>query len=260
VHGVPVAASEFGRDARHPAATSTIAELLLVAGCGSIATRGAGQQLPPRGIVVVDADSDGDLDRVVGQVDDVREVLWVGSPGLAGALARACGPAVTAPPHWPAASRTVLVLGTRHPATRAQLRRLRAELGARACVQSSARPLAPDVEVALVVAPGGSDGDRSAAGARRVATRLATAAADLLRREDVDACVASGGETAGAVLRALGVSDIELLGEPEPGIALGAFRHEGRPRLLATKAGAFGDDDTLVRLHRVLTQEKLHAR
>ena len=58
----------------------------------------------------------------------------------------------------------------------------------------------------------------------------------------------TGGETAIAVLRALGASGLRLAGEIEPGLALGTLA--GGPfdgLVVMTKAGGFGDADALVR-------------
>ncbi|WP_338693813.1 nucleotide-binding domain containing protein [Streptomyces sp. Q6] len=62
----------------------------------------------------------------------------------------------------------------------------------------------------------------------------------------------TGGETAAAVLAALGADGFDLLAEPEPGVAQGLLT--GSPRIpLVIKAGGFGDDGTLARLCRALT-------
>lgn len=86
-----------------------------------------------------------------------------------------------------------------------------------------------------------------------VATSLAEVARQYAgpRREQLGGLVLAGGETARAVLLALGVSEFTVLGELEPGVvgstvpALG-----GLP--LVTKAGAFGGPGTLDRARRRL--------
>jgi uncharacterized protein YgbK (DUF1537 family) len=72
--------------------------------------------------VVADAGSDADLDRVVAAVP-IEQVLWVGSPGLAAALARRLGPhaaGLTTEQAGPA-RRVLFVIGSLHPASREQL-------------------------------------------------------------------------------------------------------------------------------------------
>jgi uncharacterized protein YgbK (DUF1537 family) len=59
----------------------------------------------------------------------------------------------------------------------------------------------------------------------------------------------TGGETAIAVLAALRARGLSLAGEVAPGVALGTI--VGRPfdgLAVVTKAGGFGDPDTLVRV------------
>jgi uncharacterized protein YgbK (DUF1537 family) len=60
--------------------------------------------------------------------------------------------------------------------------------------------------------------------------------------------VATGGETARAVSRALEADRLEILGEYEPGVAASEMP-VGRGRiLLVTKPGGFGDEKTFRRL------------
>jgi D-threonate/D-erythronate kinase len=81
------------------------------------------------------------------------------------------------------------------------------------------------------------------ANAGRVAASLAAAAAAIIDRYDL--LVLTGGETAHAVMDALGVSCMSVLGELEPGVILS--RLPGDMPLVVTKAGTFGDSGTLVR-------------
>jgi uncharacterized protein YgbK (DUF1537 family) len=66
-----------------------------------------------------------------------------------------------------------------------------------------------------------------------------------------DALVMTGGETATAVLKALGAGSFTVLGEIEPGVVM-SLLPEPLP-LLVTKAGAFGDAGTLARTSQFLT-------
>ena len=59
----------------------------------------------------------------------------------------------------------------------------------------------------------------------------------------------TGGETAVAVCRALETASLRLDGEVEPGLARGALLDGPFAGLaVVTKAGGFGDPDTLVRV------------
>ena len=61
----------------------------------------------------------------------------------------------------------------------------------------------------------------------------------------VGALVLTGGETARAVLQALQVEGLSLIGELEPGVVASVAQGSSLP--VVTKAGAFGDDNTLRR-------------
>ena len=70
----------------------------------------------------------------------------------------------------------------------------------------------------------------------------------------IGALVATGGETACALLWHLGVHGIRLVDEIEPGVPLGlTLGPLSIP--VVTKAGAFGDGDTLLRCLRRLKEE-----
>jgi uncharacterized protein YgbK (DUF1537 family) len=65
-----------------------------------------------------------------------------------------------------------------------------------------------------------------------------------------DGLVITGGDTARAVLQALGISGLAVLGSVELGIPVSRATH-GDLRVV-TKAGAFGDDHSLTRAVRAL--------
>jgi uncharacterized protein YgbK (DUF1537 family) len=64
--------------------------------------------------------------------------------------------------------------------------------------------------------------------------------------------VATGGDTAIAVLRASGCAALEVMGDLMPGIPYARLSLDGRPLWLITKAGGFGDSETFVAVaHRL---------
>ena len=66
----------------------------------------------------------------------------------------------------------------------------------------------------------------------------------------------TGGDTADAVLNAIGGGGIKILGEVLPGVVRGKLIGGSMDGLaVVTKAGAFGRDDTLVVLHEKLRGE-----
>src|SRR5262249_56779545 len=74
-----------------------------------------------------------------------------------------------------------------------------------------------------------------------MAARLAAAVSTVLAEVVPALLVLTGGDTALAVLRALGAPRLELVGAPASGLALGRIILDGRPPLtVLTKAGGFG--------------------
>lgn len=90
--------------------------------------------------------------------------------------------------------------------------------------------------------------------AERVAASLGAVTAAVVERCGLSGLVLTGGDTAKAVCRRLGVTGLELIRELEAGVPLS--RLVGRVRLPAvTKAGAFGQTDTLLRAVQALKGE-----
>lgn len=189
---------------------------------------------------VPDATSDADLDLLIANFAPGN--LLAGARGLASALARrlcpGCRPVNARMRQGPLG----IAVGSRDPVTLAQVDRLVAEGG-------MVRILAPDGKVPAAEAPGaflvqatpgvGADGPA-------VAARLADGVAR--RIAGLGTLVLTGGETAAAVLTALGVGVLRVQGEVLPGLPL--CRAADRPDLpdLITKSGGFGPPDTLLRL------------
>ena len=300
VRGVPVHESEFARDPVHPVATSDLTRLLPEAEVVDAGDQKELDLLPELlsggGVFVCSAVTDADLDRLVAAVPRPGDVLWVGSPGLAAALARHHPriPGAAALPRLPAARRPLVAVGSAHPATRRQLERLRTrpdvtavhtgpgsgtgpgvDGDANPSVGTGADPRASGIDPeAGSEALRGAGGPAAAVGAQRrsaapvlvlhtpdgrcdpaeaesLTDELAVAAARSAAEGLVDGLLVTGGETAAAVLAALGATGIELFDEPEPGIARGALLGPLRIPVLI-KAGGFGDDATLERLTRLL--------
>jgi uncharacterized protein YgbK (DUF1537 family) len=90
----------------------------------------------------------------------------------------------------------------------------------------------------------------------RIAGCLSEATAEFVQRNRITGMFLSGGDTAIHVIRAVGAGGLRLESELEPGIPasrlIGGILH-GLP--LVTKAGAFGDGETLVRSARYLAMQ-----
>jgi len=212
VDGVPVAESAYGRDPVHPARHSTLAELV-----------------PPciEDVTMLDARTQDELDAQVAAIPDPESRLWVGSPGMALALARRFGPAAAAPAAFDGVDTEVLVVvGSANPCSHRQADQLNAAAG-----------------VTLLRGPAARAGDPAA-----VLRRIAQEAARIFRQGRCGALIVTGGDTMEAVLDLLDIHEFDILRELEPGFPLGRARlGDGCSFLLAMKAGGFGAEDALAR-------------
>jgi D-threonate/D-erythronate kinase len=191
--------------------------------------------------VVVDAESDDDLAAVVAAASETAaRAILVGSGGLTRPLAGAAPPPRRA--GLGTRGSTLVVIGSYSEPARAQRSRL-VEAGVTPIVLTEAPRLRPALrDGPVVLSPDPSAAVvRDEAGA--VARQVAEAVAGVV--DDVGTLVLTGGETARAVLTAAGVSRLVVAGELEPGVV-----HSHVPELdldVVTKAGAFGDPETLLR-------------
>ena len=198
---------------------------------------------PDRGTALRDAASDGDLDALVeSEAARPGPILWVGSGGLAAALARRARPGPG--PDRPRLEEPVLALiGSDHPATHEQIVRAGAThvvLGddgaGRAMVIARLGRGLPCVATAAV------QGDRREAGTR-IARAFSRLLADCPRP---GLLFVSGGETLRGVADALGARGLNVEGALEPGLPISRLvggRWEGLA--VVSKSGGFGTPDSL---------------
>ncbi|HWC05452.1 MAG TPA: four-carbon acid sugar kinase family protein [Methylomirabilota bacterium] len=244
VEGRPTEETPIARDPTFPPTGSSVLALLSAGGVWPTTAVPLGTVRRGREAVAVrierfseaggralaaDAETETDLS-VLADAGCGRAGLLAGSAGLATALAEQG--AVVAPRIRTTSPRRplVVVAGSAHPATRAQLSRLERRAGVDV-LASPADPVAHD-----------------SARRRETVARLADAARSRVERARPGALLLTGGETAIAVLRALGARGLRLAGEIEPGLALGTLA--GGPfdgLVLMTKAGGFGDADAMLR-------------
>jgi len=233
IDDIPVHVGSAGSDPRAPIWTSRVAEAL-----GS-----------PERVRVFDAATDADLDTIAMQTG----AIWIGAAGLASALARKRR--IPQPPLPPPVS-VIVVAGTINPVTHTQLAALaeagtevaRIEPGDLLIENERLRALRRRLER---IAAGGASFAISLDPSGRVVDHAAVLSAlsgfvTSLPYDPSTTFLATGGETARALCRALGVHILVPLDEIEPGIPLSlALERDIR---MITKAGGFGDPDTLARI------------
>lgn len=99
--------------------------------------------------------------------------------------------------------------------------------------------------VELSKAVGAVRGFDSTEVSNRIAAILGGIASGIIREIELQGVILTGGDTAKAVCKHLSVSGIQLISEVEPGISLGQLVGS-TPLWVVTKAGAFGNENSLV--------------
>ncbi|AOO82621.1 four-carbon acid sugar kinase family protein [Bosea vaviloviae] len=204
-----------------------------------------GDALPP-GISLWDAETDADLDAIIAAASGLDDVLWVGSAGLAAALARAAG-LIRRIDDRPLAGKVLGLVGSDHPAIGQQLDRLgplHVVLGPASNAEIARRLSDDGIVVASVALPDGTSRRDAAA---LIDARLAALLLDLDDRPDT--LFAAGGETLRGLCESLGTERLDVTGEIMPGVPRSIMRG-GRWDGVAviSKSGAFGAPDLLQQL------------
>lgn len=216
-------------------------------------------------VIVCDAETEEDLATIARASFSIgRQTVWVGSAGLAFQLPEATG-LVGSGPHRRKPQRgngpALFVVGTTSAVSRGQVLLLEQSVPLR-MVHVSPRLLLsrdeaaarPDI-TASIAASLKSDADTlvilDAEESVDIAERpLLTEALGAMLAPCVDlvgALVATGGETARAILNSWNVSLLQVVGEVDRGVPCSVAELEGRTIPVLTKAGGFGDSDALLR-------------
>jgi D-threonate/D-erythronate kinase len=229
--GVLVHESAFGRDPTLPVRESSVPALFKTHDvCVAVARDAAHTRvlLETHDAVVVDAQTENELDTLVETFATRADVLWAGSTGMLRAMARvlpvpADSGAKGLDSAVNAAQRPLLVVGSLNPRSRLQLEAVQSsrhiQVLATREVRSSPRSALHDV---------------------------AHQAADLLRSGVCDGLVVTGGETARQIVDALPALSLCVCREVLPGVALAMVDTAAGRFPMITKAGGFGQDDAFL--------------
>lgn len=190
-----------------------------------------------RRVFLHDAATDDDLLQIArAGLSLTSPVLWIGSGGLAHALAaQLAGPSrLPAAPELEAGT-ALLFVGSDHPVTQRQLRQLRSESSTGFSLITVNRGITTAAEI--------------------------SAAVSRIEPDRVSFLFMTGGDTAMLVCKALGVRSLNIQSEFAPGVPMGRLRGgvlNGVPVLL--KSGGFGEPDLLCRMcNRVRNSGRLTA-
>jgi uncharacterized protein YgbK (DUF1537 family) len=253
VDGAPLSDTNFARDALSSPPLQPLHLLFTRVAQGAAVQLLRPWQSPEliadqRQILVFDAQTDADLEQIVRNLQaDLQRVLLVGSAGIAQAVGKVCFPAnAPAAPLPGARGQLLVIVGSRAQQSAEQVRRLLQAGGAERlnapngaiAIDAAAKAKAPILVVQATAAPGAGEAD-----AVEVAARLAEGAAILLARGGIGALVATGGDTAIAILQRLGRSTLRVMGTLLPGIPYSRIQGPAGELVFVTKAGGFGAPD-----------------
>jgi uncharacterized protein YgbK (DUF1537 family) len=267
LHGLPVEETDFRFDPLNPVRTSSLPDLFATVSKSIRCARSVSEARAVIGdceIVILDAETETQLDDAVAALRAESDVVWAGSTGLLRALSRSwpLQSCATTRTDIPVSHHPLLVVGSRNKLSRQQLLAL----------EPSARTFTLDCSA--------SDSDRVLSEIRRekphgvvaivttsdwvdpllINESLGKLAAKLISEGLFDGIVATGGETVKSILENAGVKSIECLGEIEPGIPLCIARSDVNAFSVVTKAGGFGSSDVFTNAIRLLHEpEALHA-
>jgi D-threonate/D-erythronate kinase len=285
VRGVPLAASDLARDPVSPIKDSRLSKLIALqsrypvgridvtefdGGVGRLKEAADNLWRQGRRLVVFDAASQQHLDAIACLArDHFPRTLLTGSAGLALALAQ-CLPGwkESRPrPGYRAGPRVLFVCGSAAAVLGEQVEALVKQAGVPRHVLDPGLSLdgphelaglGPELSAGAVIlqlAPLVAEGAQGSSVSTDLASRaLARVAAAAIRRHRPDALFLCGGDTAAQVLDAVGATGVWLQAEILPGLVQGNIKGGDCEGLgVVTKAGAFGEGDTLLRLYAILT-------
>ena len=262
VRGVPLKDTNFAHDALSPPPLDPLPVLFeRLDPHVRVDLVGAGQPMSParderHRIFAVDGGSDEDLRSTVRALQGgLRDALLVGSAGIAEALAEVCFAGIRNSIPAPAVDGVLLfVVGSRAEQSAQQVAALEANGAAvfaapngRVDVEAVSRSNSMLRVLKATPIPEGSE-----VAAETVAQSLAGAVAAILERNLVAAVVATGGDTAIAILQRLSQPALQVMGNLLPGIPYSRIRAGAGDVWFVTKAGGFGGKDALVTIARRL--------
>ena len=214
VDGVALGETAFAQDALHPVRSGNLRELL-----GSAP-----------GITISSASTPHEIEQAAQRWLQLGGIA-AGPAALAHAAAALLRTEVFQPPVFPAIKRALVVVGSRHPSSRHQVR--------------FAAHMMKEAEWTVMQSP--TDREDSPF---LFAARFGQQVADHFRQNRYDTLIVFGGDTAKAILQAMNMQTVEPWGEPVPGVPLSKLP-DGTT--LITKAGGFGAPDVLRHLHKQLS-------
>ena len=245
VDGKPLAQTAFAHDALSPPPLAPLQDIFAAADRSlRVRTAAAGDDFAGNAdIWIADSALDADLGKIAHAFRTrMGSTLMAGSAGLTQAIASACFDVQPAPPRPHAVTGTIVfAVGSRAARSAEQVEALAAE--PQTCVLRAPNgrlPAMPIPPASNLVLKATADAVAQEGDAARVAADMAKHALDIARGTRAEVLVATGGDTAIAILAASDNPALQVLGDLMPGIPYARIRLDGVPLWLVTKAGGFG--------------------
>jgi uncharacterized protein YgbK (DUF1537 family) len=254
---LPLTQTHFTRDLRNPVREDHIPDLLMPeVGCAvrsvTPATFGPRLSRGERLVLVCDSETDADLHAIADTICNCgRPLIAAGPGGFAGIWARRLPtPRISSArvlPRLPC----LVVNGSLHPLSLVQA-------GGAGCTPHELPGASPSRIAAEIRSTGFAvltTTDRQAGDGLAICRRLASTALAVLHAVEVRTVVIFGGDTAIAILDELNVDCVRPVGELQDGVPVSVIRTNERDTAVITKAGGFGDADTLAIIRHILEQQ-----
>jgi uncharacterized protein YgbK (DUF1537 family) len=205
-------------------------------------------ELSPGVIHVFDADTEDNVAAVTQFLKrSTPAPIFCGTGSLAGHLSRALGGValLAPPPYRPPVRRCIVINGSRHPRSAEQVQYAHAQ----------GWPVAKPEDVIDEGVSGNwtilTFAFEDSADPRSVAASTGRLVAEMVNRGRCDTLIIFGGDTAYAVIEAIGQTTLRALGEVMPGIPLSV----AGPVTIISKAGGFGSVDILPRIRQQIGKD-----
>lgn len=273
VNGVPLEQTDFHHDPQWPAHTGDIRTVLQGQGIDGVdsltlaelradriseSLKSGSKTVGGSRILVTDAETTDDIRLLVSGIRAAEPgTILIGSAMMATVLAELISPVKSADARKEGEriGSMLLLCGTQHPATHRQIETLLLDDAAAVLttrVGDGLDVLQVELERAAhshrVVAVHCTVSARTIDPSRALLDWLTQVATGALAHTDFAALYLTGGETAWAVCRALGGTELVIVCELEPGVILSRMARVGRHDLLVvTKPGGYGAPDAMVK-------------
>lgn len=187
-----------------------------------------------------DVSSDQDIDELLP--NDLSETLFVGSAGMAEAIARRLSTISNIKRNLNLNTPALFAIGSRDPITIAQINYLTNNP-----VLSAPNGIVPNIAKSEITMLRMTSGEQSVPG--KVASKhFAVGVSSLVLSNNITTLFGCGGETAYAVLKQLKIKVIQVIGEVLPGVPVAHSINCSNELTIITKSGGFGEPDLLENL------------